>query len=63
MSKHSKTGGTLKCGEKFLTDKQTECLYKEINPAKGVSIKVTEQTSSEAENTYQKGILSNIDKK
>ena len=62
MSKQNKTGGILK-HDKFLTDKQTECLYKGINPAKGVSIKVTKQTSSEAENTYQKGILSEIDKK
>ena len=62
MSKHSKTGGTLKHDDKFLTDKQTECLYKGINPTKGVSIKVTEQTLSEAENAYQKGILSDIDK-
>ena len=30
---------------------------------KGLSIEVTEQSLSEAENTYQKGILSDIDKK
>ena len=34
-----------------------------MNPAKGLSIKVTEQSLPEAENTYQKGILSDIDKK
>ena len=63
MSKHSKTGEILKHGDKFLTDKQTEHLYKELNPAKGLSIKVTEQSLPETENTYQKGILSDIDKK
>ena len=63
MSKSKKTGGILKHGEKFLTEKQTKHLYKEINLAKGLSIKVTEQSSPEAENTYQKGILSDIDKK
>ena len=62
MSKHSETGGTFK-HDKFLTDKQTEYLYKGINPDKGVSIKMTEQSLSEAENTYQKSILSGIDKK
>ena len=44
-----------------MTDKQTEHLYKGIDSTKGLSIKVTEQ--SEAENTYQKGILSDIRKK
>ena len=47
-----------------MTDKQTEHLYKGINPTKGVSFKITKQSlSSESENTYQKGILSHIDKK
>ena len=60
MSKHNKTGGILKCDE-FLTEKQTEQLYKGIDPTKGVSIKVTEQL--EVENTYQKGIVLDIDQK
>ena len=34
-----------------------------MNPTKDLSIKVTEQSLPEAENTYQKGILSDIDKK
>ena len=40
-------------------------MYKGINPAKGISIKVIEPSLSlsEAENTCQKGILSDIDKK
>ena len=38
-------------------------LYREINPAKGLSIKVTEQSLPKVENTYLKGILSNINKK
>ena len=63
MSKSNKTGGSLKHGDKFLTEKQAKHLYKEINPPKGLSIKVTEQSLPEAENTYQKGILSDIDKK
>ena len=36
-------------------------LYKGIDPKKGVSIKVTE--ASEVENTYQKGIVADIDQK
>ena len=60
MSKQSKTGGSLKHDE-FLTEKQAKQLYKGIDPTKGVSIKVTEQ--SEVENTYQKGIVSDIDQK
>ena len=36
-------------------------MYKGIDPKKDVSIKVTE--SSEAENTYQKGIIADIDQK
>ena len=62
MSKHNKTGGILKL-DKFQTDKQTECLYKAIDPTKHISIKVKEQTSSEIKNTYQKGIVSDIDQK
>ena len=63
MSKSNKTGGTLKHGEMFLTEKQAKHLYKEINPTKGLSIKVTEQSLPEAENTYQNSILSDIDKR
>ena len=59
MSKHNKTGGILK-HDKFLTEKQAEHLYKGIDPTKGLSIKVTDQV--EVENTYQKGILSDIEK-
>ena len=40
-----------------------EHLYKGMDPTKGLSIEVTEQSLSEAENTYQKGILSDIGKK
>ena len=36
-------------------------MYKGIDPTKGVSIKVTEQL--EVENTYQKGIVADIDQK
>ena len=60
MSKHNKTGGILK-HDIFLTEKQTKHLYKEINPAKGLSIKVKEP--SEVENTYQKGIVLDKNKK
>ena len=62
MSKSNKTGGTLEHDEKFLMEKQAKHLYKEVNPTKGLSIKVTEQSLPEAENTYQNGILSDIDK-
>ena len=48
--------------DNFLTDKQTEHLYKGIDTTKCLSIKVTEQSLSEAENTYQKGILSDVNK-
>ena len=60
LSKHNKTGGILK-HDKFLTEEQTKQLYKGIDPTKGVSIKVTEP--SKVENTYQKGIVSDIDQK
>ena len=60
MSKHNKTGGILK-HDQFLTEKQTKQLYKGIDITKGVNIKVTEQ--SEVENTYQKGIVVDIDQK
>ena len=36
-------------------------MYKEIDPKRGVSIKVTEP--SEAENTYQKGIIADINQR
>ena len=60
MSNSHSTGGILKC-DQYLTEKQLKQLYKGINPKKGVSIKVTEPT--EAENTYQKGIVADIDPK
>ena len=60
MSKSNSAGGILKC-DQFLTEKQTKQLYKGIVPKKGVSIKVTEPP--EAENTYQKGIITVIDQK
>ena len=60
MSKYNNTSGILK-HDQFLTEKQTEQLYKGIDPKKGVSIKVTEQ--SEVENTYQKVIVADIDQK
>ena len=47
--------------DQFLTEKQSKQLYKKINPKKGVNIKVTEQ--SKVENTYQKGIVADIDQK
>ena len=60
MSKSNSTGGILK-HDQFLTVKQSKQLYKKINPKKGVSIKVTEP--SEIKNTYQKGIVADIDQK
>ena len=36
-------------------------MYKRIGPTKGFSIKLTEPSLMEAENTYQKGILPDID--
>ena len=50
----------LKC-DQYLTEKQLKQLYKGINPKKGVSIKGTEPT--EAQNTYLKGIVADIDQK
>ena len=63
MSKHGDIGGVKH--DTILTDKQTKHLYKGINPTKGISIKVTEPSLplSETENTHQRGILSDIDKK
>ena len=34
-----------------------------MDPAKGLSIKVTDEASSDTENTYQKGVLTDNDKK
>ena len=47
--------------DQFLTEKEFKKVYKGIDPKKGVSIKVTEL--KEDENTYQKGIITDIDKK
>ena len=60
LSKSNKTGGILK-HDQFLTEEQTKQLYKGIDPKKGLSIKVTKQ--SEVENTYQKGMVADIDQK
>ena len=54
------TGGIQK-HDQFLTEKELKQVYKDIDPKKGVSIKVTELM--EDENTYQKGIIADIDKK
>ena len=53
-------GGILKC-DQFLIEKQLKQLCKGTNPKKGVSIKIAKPR--EAENTYQKGILADIDQK
>ena len=52
------TGGILK-HDQFLTEKELKQVYKGIDPMKGVKIKVTELT--EDENTYQKGIVADLD--
>ena len=59
MSTNS-TSGIIKC-DKFLTEKEIKQVCKGINPKKDVSIKVTELM--EDENTYQKGIVADKDKK
>ena len=56
MSAHSK-GGILK-HDQLLTEKELKQVYKDIDPKKGVKINVTELT--EDENTYQKGIIADI---
>ena len=60
MSNSHSTGGILK-HDQFLTEKQLKQLYKGTSPKKGVSIKVAEPM--EAVNTYQKGIVADIDQK
>ena len=60
MSKSNSTGGILK-HDQFLKEKQLKQLYKGTDPKKGVSIKVTEPLK--VENTYQKGIVPDIDQK
>ena len=60
MSNSHSTGGILKC-DQILTEKQLKQLYKGKNPKKGVSLKVAEPM--EGENTYQKGIVADIDQK
>ena len=59
MSAHSK-GGILKCNQ-LLTEKELKQLYKETDVKKGVKINMTEIT--EDENTYQKGIIADINQK
>ena len=56
MSAHSK-GGILK-HDQLLTEKELNQVYKGIDPKKGVKINVTELM--EDENTYQKGIIADI---
>ena len=59
MSAHSK-GGILKC-DQLLTEKELKQVYKATDPKKGVKINVTE--IMEDENTYQKGIIADINQK
>ena len=59
MSTNS-TGGILK-SDQFLIEKELKQLYEGIDPKKGVSIKVT--GVMEDENTCQKGIITDLDKK
>ena len=56
MSTNNK-GGILR-HDQFLTEKELKQLYKGIDPKKDVKINVTELT--EDENTYQRGIIANI---
>ena len=51
------TGGILRC-DQILTEKELKHVYKGIDPKKGVKIRVTELT--EDKNTYQKGIVADI---
>ena len=51
------TGGILRC-DQFLTEKELKQVYKGVDPKKGVKINVTEFT--EDKNTYQKGIIADI---
>ena len=60
MSNSNSTGGILK-HDQFLTEKQSKQLYKGTDPKKGVNIKVI--GPSEVENTYQKGLIADIDQK
>ena len=53
-------GGILK-HDQFLTEKELKQVYKRIDPKMGFSIKMTK--IMEDENTYQKGIIADIDKK
>ena len=59
MSTHSK-GGILK-HDQLLKEKELKQVYKGTDPKKGVKINVTEIT--EDENTYQKGIIADINQK
>ena len=59
MSAYSK-GGILK-HDQLLTEKELKQVYKSTNPKKGVKINKSEVT--EDENTYQKGIIADINQK
>ena len=59
MSAHSK-GAILKCNQ-LLTEKELRQVHKGKDPKKGVKVNVTEIT--EDENTYEKGIIADINQK
>ena len=72
MPNESKTGGTFKNikNDEYLTEDQAKSIYKRVNTGKGINTKVIQQemdqeklVGTEIENTYQKAILTNVNKK
>ena len=69
-----KKGGTFRTAkhenDKFLTEEQAEFVYKRVNAGKGINTKTIQQNmiqkglvATELDNTYQKAILAEVNKK
>ena len=71
MPNKSKRGGTFRNvkNDKYLTEDQAKFVYKRVNAGKGINTKIIQQemkqekVETELENTYQKAILNDVNKK
>ena len=67
---NNKKGGTFRNANKYLTEEQAKFVYKKVNAGKVIDTSVIKQemeqeklVGREIENTYQKAILSDVEKK
>ena len=71
MPNKSKRGGTFRNvkNDKYLTEDQAKFVYKRVNARKGINTKIIQQemkqekVETELENTYEKAILTDVNKK